>query len=122
MLRPRLHVVVQPNRIAITNVDSGKMASVDAPFSCTHLLVEAADIFEHACSQAANQVARGFWLFPRVTVSTEGWSIHNIEAKIILDAWKNVGASTVVLAESVQRLEEQGQARSAYVAAAQRKR
>ncbi len=122
MLKPRLNVIVSPNRIAVTNVDSGQTSIVDAPFSCSHFLIDDVDIFEHGCARAAKAVARGFWLFPRVTVSTNGRAIHNIEAKLILAAWTNVGASKVDLAASVERLDEQREARLAYVEAAKRMR
>ena len=122
MLAPNLEVVIEPNHLSVRNLRSGQSASVDAPFSCSHLLVDDVDILEHACEQAMKRVARGFWLFPRVTVSTAGRPIHNIEVKIIRDAFTNVGASRVVFEQSVERLDEQGEARSAYVEAAKRKR
>ena len=122
MIAPNLEVVIEPNRLSVRNLNSGQFASVDAPFSCSHLLVDDVDILEHACGRAMKRVARGFWLFPRITVSTAGRAIHNIEVKIIRDAFTNAGASRVVLDQSVRRLDEQRQPRSAYLEAAKLKR
>ena len=123
MLTPLLHVTITPNRVTVRNQRSGLSASSEAPFSCNHLLADDIDILEHAAQQAMKQVLSRFLpSFPRVEVSTVGCPLHRIERRAIKDALANAGASQVLFEPSVVKLEEQSEARTAYVAAANRRR
>ncbi|WP_300973903.1 hypothetical protein [Sphingomonas sp. LHG3406-1] len=124
MLSPKLEVVITPNRIAVRNVGSGATATADAPFSCSHLLADDIDILEHAAQGAMKQVVGGGFLpsYPIVEVSTGGRPLHQVERKVIRDALANAGASKVHFAPSVTDVDEQADARAAYIAAAKRRR
>jgi predicted GNAT family N-acyltransferase len=123
MIFPDLEVIIQPNHVSVRNLDSGHFASAEAPFSCSHLLVDDVDILEHACHQLLKEAVSATWFsFPRVKVSTAGRPIHNIERKIIRDALQNAGARQVVIDPSIQVLDEQPAIRSAYIEKAKRKR
>jgi hypothetical protein len=123
MIFPNLEVVIQPNRLSVRNLDSGRSASADAPFSCSHLLVDDVDILEHACHELLRQAVGTSWFsFPRVRVSIPGRSVHNAERKIIRDALQNAGAGQVILDPTVPVCGEQAAAQSAYVEKVKRKR
>jgi hypothetical protein len=123
MMFPDLEVTVQPNHISVRNLDSGHVASAEAPFSCSHLLIDDVDIFEHACLQLLREAAPSRWfVFPRLKVSTAGRPIHNAEMRIIRGALQNTGARKVVLDASIQILDEQTASRNAYAEKAKRKR
>jgi hypothetical protein len=122
MLTPRLEAVIRPNSVSMRNLETGQVASADAPFSCSHLLVDDPDIFEHALRMTLKKVVRGGFSFPRVTVSTAGRPVHRIEQKLICDGLLNAGASRAILAETVTSFDEQTAARSAYIERAKQKR
>ena len=123
MLRPRLEVIIRPNRISVRNMDSGGTGSAEGPFSCEHLLVDDLDILEHVILRAFHDlVGRRFWSVPRVFASTDDRPIHRIEHKFIRDALLNAGASHVSFNESVRVMDEQQTARSAYLERWKRKR
>ena len=123
MLAPLLHVTITPNSVTVRNQRSGRSASSQAPFSCSHLLADDIDILEHAALGAMKQVLSGFLpSFPRVEVSTGGRPLHRIERRVIRDALANAGASQVLFEPSVVDVNEQSEARAAYIAAAQRQR
>ena len=123
MLFPDLEVVIQPNRISVRNMDSGKTGSADAPFSCNHQLIQNVDIFEHTCSQLFKRAAgKWWWTFPRMTVSVPGRPLHCIERKVIGDLLKNAGAQQITFAESNLACEDQLASQLAYVESAKRKR
>ena len=123
MLRPRLEVVIRPNRILVRNMDSGDTGSAEGPFSCEHLLVDDLDILEHVILRAFHDlVGRRFWSFPRVFASTDDRPIHGIEHRLIREALLNAGASHVSFNGSVRVIDEQQSARSAYLERWTRKR
>jgi hypothetical protein len=123
MLFPSLEVVIQTNRISVRNTKSGETDSADAPFSCSHQLIQDVDIFEHACNQLFKQAAgTSWWSFLLTTVSVPGRALHSIEQKVIGDLLKNAGARQVFFAESVSACEEQLASQLAYVERAKRKR
>lgn len=122
MLRPNLEVVLRANHISVRNLDSGRCASAEAPFSCSHLLVDDVDILEHAMHQLLRELASSWWLFPRVTVSTAGRAIHSLERRIIRDALQNAGASQVVLDPTILSCDEERSSQRAYIEKAMRKR
>ena len=122
-LVPNLEVAIQPNHIAVRNVDSGQFAATAAPFSCGHLIADDIDILEHAANQMFKRtVTPFFWSFPRVQVTITGRAAHGIERKAISDALLNAGASQVAFDEAIQTCDEQSDAQSAYVEMAMRKR
>ena len=122
-LAPNLEVTIQPNHIAVRNVDSGQFAATAAPFSCGHLIVDDVDILEHAANQLFKRtVVPFFWSFPRVQVSIAGRAAHGVERKAISDALLNAGASKVAFYEGIETCDEQSEAQSSYVEMANRKR
>ena len=121
-LIPILEVVLQPNRISVRNLRSGKIATAEAPFSCSHVLASDVDILEHAALQLFRQTSGSWWFFPRVKVSIPGQSIHSIERKVIRDAMLNAGANDVSFDSNVRSCDEQTPTQQAYVQAAMRKR
>ena len=123
-IAPTLEIVIQPNHVSARNLDSGVFGAAKAPFSCSHLLCDDIDILEHACNQLFRKVTgrSSVWSFPRVKVSVPSRAIHVVERKVIEDALLNAGASQVFLEPSVQILNEDGEARTAYVEKAMRTR
>lgn len=121
MLAPKLDVVIRPNQVSIRAVATGQIATVEAPFSCDHLLADDVAILEHAVKLALGKVARQRWSFPRITVSTSGRPIHSIERRVIKDALLNAGASRVIFGDSAPSLNEQASARGAYIEAERRR-
>ncbi len=121
-LIPTLEVVLQPDRISVRNLASGKIATAEAPFSCSHVLASDVDILEHAALLLFRQTAGSSWVFPRVKVSIPGRSIHAIERKVIRDAMLNAGAKDVSFESNVRSCDERTPAQQAYVEAAMRKR
>ena len=122
--RPTLEVVVQPNRVSVRNLASGSFATADAPFSCSHLMADSAEILEHTCNrlfmETADPLSR-FFAFPTVRVSTAGRTIHALERETIRNALLNCGASKVIFEPPVQVCEEQASRRTDYVKRASRK-
>ena len=117
-----LEVTIQPNHIAVRNLDSGEFAAMNAPFSCGHLIASDIDILEHAANQLLKRTTAGLWSFPRAKVSIPGRIVHNVERKVISDALTNAGASQVSFDPTIQSCDEQDAAQTAYVARAMQKR
>ena len=115
MFTTEMTATISPNKIWVHSPKDGRSASVDAPFSCSHLLVSDIDILEEALKDALRQVSRSrFFAFPRVTVSVLGRDSHVIERRAIRDATINAGASDVQFNEIRDCAEDQS-AREAYV-------
>ena len=123
MLFPNLEASIQTDRISIRNLAYEQDASADAPFSCSHQLIDDVDIFEHACHQLLKQVlSTSWWSFPRVRVSTPGRPLHTIEMRVIRELLQNAGAHEVTFDPSISACDEQRSAQRAYVEKASRKR
>lgn len=122
MLFPSLELTIQSNRISVRNLDTGRTASADAPFSCSHQFIDDVVILEHACHQLLKRGSgTAWWSFPRIRVSVPGRALHCIERKAIHDVLKNIGAHQISFDDG-SLCEEQRSNQLSYVERAKRKR